>query len=100
MSQKSRGSQKPKEPILTSHMIFMILLLLIRMTNLLLLIWWCPERTKLRVEWLVLFVEHTIGRWLLNNSYISLVAHAATRADKEGEAKAFEGELDDSTIAI
>ena len=47
-----------------------------------------------------MFVEHTIGRWLLNNSYISLVAHAATRADKEGEAKAFEGELDDSTVAI
>ena len=74
--------------------------MLIRLTNLLLLLWWCPVRTKLRVEWLVLFVEHTIGRWLLNNSYISLVAHAATRADKEGEAKAFEGELDDSTVAI
>ena len=67
-------------------MTFMILQLLIRITNLLLLIWW-----YLRVERLVLFVEHTIGRWLLNNSYISLVAHAATRADKEGKAKAFEG---------
>ena len=61
--------------------------ILIRITNLLLLIWW-----YLRVEWLVLFVEHTIGRWLLNNSYISLVAHAATRADKEGKAKAAEEE--------
>ena len=59
---------------------------------------WCPQRTKPRVEWLFVFVEHTIGRWLLNNSYISLVAHAATTADS-WRAFAFDGELD-STVAI